>query len=104
MVSIPSLLSGLRIWGAVCSADCRGGSDLVWLWLWLWSRPVATAPIRPLVWECPYAIAVALKKKKKKMQKKKRKRKSLHISWPPWQEHPGQYQFKQKVFEEFPGA
>ena len=23
--------------------------------LWLWSRPVATAPIRPLAWEPPYA-------------------------------------------------
>ena len=32
--------------------------------LWLWCRPVATAPIRPLVWEPPYAMGVALKKKK----------------------------------------
>ena len=31
--------------------------------LWLWCRPAATAPIRPLAWEPPYALGVALKKK-----------------------------------------
>ena len=30
--------------------------------LWLCSRPAATAPIRPLVWEPPYAAGAALKK------------------------------------------
>ena len=30
--------------------------------LWLWCRPAATAPIRPLAWEPPYAVCVALKK------------------------------------------
>ena len=30
--------------------------------LWLWRRPVATAPIRPLAWEPPYAMGVALEK------------------------------------------
>ena len=35
-------------------------------WLWLWCRPAATAPIRPLAWEPPYAAATALKKKRKK--------------------------------------
>ena len=25
-------------------------------WLWLWRRPAATAPIRPLTWEPPYAV------------------------------------------------
>ena len=33
---------------------------------WLWCRPVVTALIGPLVWEPPYATAVALKKKKEK--------------------------------------
>ena len=44
--------------------------------LWLWCRPVATAPIRPLAWEPPYATGAALAKaedpKKKKKKKKKR--------------------------------
>ena len=30
--------------------------------LWLWCRPVATAPIRPLAWEPPYAAGAALKR------------------------------------------
>ena len=34
--------------------------------LWLWYRKVATALIRPLAWEPPYAASVALKKQKKK--------------------------------------
>ena len=29
--------------------------------LWLWCRPVATAPVRPLAWEFPYAAGAALK-------------------------------------------
>ena len=33
--------------------------------LWLWCRLAATALIRPLAWEPPYAAGVALKKKKK---------------------------------------
>ena len=33
--------------------------------LWLWCRPVAAAPIRPLVWELSYASDVALKRRKK---------------------------------------
>ena len=36
----------------------------------LWYRPLATAPIRPLAWETPYAAGVALKKKKKKKKKR----------------------------------
>jgi len=38
------------------------------LLLWLWHRLAATALIRPLVWELPYAASVALKKSKKKKQ------------------------------------
>ena len=34
--------------------------------LWLWRRPAATAPIRPLGWETPYATGEALEKAKKK--------------------------------------
>ena len=33
--------------------------------LWLWRRPVATAPIRPLAWEPPYAEGATLEKAKK---------------------------------------
>ena len=43
------------------------GSDLVLLWLWC--RPMATAPIRPLVWEPPYATGMALKRQKKKKKR-----------------------------------
>ena len=43
---------------------CRCGSDPELLWLW--RRLVAAAPIRPLVWEPPYAVGAALEKDKKK--------------------------------------
>ena len=33
--------------------------------LWLWRRPAATALIRPLAWEPPYAAGMDLKRKKK---------------------------------------
>ena len=46
-----------------CGVGCRRTSDLVLLWLW--HRPVATAPIRPLAWEPPYAARVALERQKK---------------------------------------
>ena len=45
-----------------CGVGRRHGSDLALLWLWC--RPVATAPIRPLAWEPPYAMGVALEKTK----------------------------------------
>ena len=41
--------------------------------LWLWRRPAATALIRPLTWERPYAMGVALEKDKKKKLKLKEK-------------------------------
>ena len=41
----------------------RHGSDPALLWLWC--RLGATALIRPLAWEPPYAAGAALKKKKK---------------------------------------
>ena len=33
--------------------------------LWLWRRPVATASIRPLAWEPPYAEGAALEMAKR---------------------------------------
>ena len=45
----------------------------------IWYRPVATAPIRPLAWESPYAMGAALKgqrQKKTKNRKKKNKAKN----------------------------
>ena len=47
-----------------CGVDCRYGSDPTLLWLWC--RLVATALIRPLAWEPPYAMDVALEKRKKR--------------------------------------
>ena len=54
-----------------CGVGLRHGSDPTLLWLWC--RPVATALIRPLAWEPPYAAAAALEK----AEKKKKKRYSL---------------------------
>ena len=50
-----------------CGVAYRRSSDLVLLWLWC--RPMATAPIRPLAWEPPYAEGAALEKTKKKKKK-----------------------------------
>ena len=50
-----------------CGVGRRGGSDLALLWLW--RRPAAVAPIRPLVWELPYATSVAQKSQGKKKKK-----------------------------------
>ena len=52
-----------------CGVGDRHGSDPVFLWLWC--RPVATALIRPLAWESPYATGVALEKAKRQKQKNK---------------------------------
>ena len=41
--------------------------------LWLWCRPVATAPIRPLAWDPPYAVSAALEEEKKKKKRKESK-------------------------------
>ena len=42
--------------------------------LWLWCRPMATAPIRPLAWEPPYAAGAAQEMAKKKKKKDKTKK------------------------------
>ena len=41
---------------------------------WLWCRPAATALIRSLAWERPYAVVVALEIGKKTKKRKKKKR------------------------------
>ena len=50
-----------------CGVGRRCGSDPALLWLW--HRLAATAPIRPLAWEPPYAAGAALEKAKKKRKK-----------------------------------
>ena len=37
--------------------------------MWLWPRPAATAPIRPLAWEPPYAEGPAQEMAKRKEKK-----------------------------------
>ena len=54
-----------------CGVGHRRGSDLALLWLWC--RPVATAPIRPLAWEPPYAMGAALENAKKKRKEKEKR-------------------------------
>jgi len=67
-----ALLSGLRIQRChELSVGCRRGSDATLLWLW--HRPAATALIRLLAWEPPYAAGVALEKAKRQKKKKKKK-------------------------------
>ena len=51
-----------------CGVGCRSGSDPELLWLW--RRLVATAPIRPLAWELPYAAGAALERQKDKKEKR----------------------------------
>ena len=56
-----------------CGVGHRRGSNPEVLWLW--HRLAATAPIRPLAWEPPYASGAAQKKaKRQKGKKKKRER------------------------------
>ena len=47
-----------------CGVGRRHGLDPELLWFWC--RLVATAPVRPLAWELPYAAGVALEDKKTK--------------------------------------
>ena len=64
-----------------CGVGRRCGLDLVLLWLWY--RMAATAPIRPLAWEPPYAAGVALKKTKDKRQKKKKTKLKIELPFDP---------------------
>ena len=54
-----------------CGVGCRRGRDPALLWLWC--RPMATAQIRPLAWEPPYAAGMALEKRQRQKQNKKTK-------------------------------
>ena len=56
-----------------CGVGHRRGSDPALLWLW--RRLAATAPIRPLAREPPYAAGAAQEMAKR--QKKKKKKKSF---------------------------
>ena len=56
-----------------CGVVHRHSSDPTLLWLWY--RPAATAPIRPLAWELPYAMCADGKRKKKKEEEKAKKKK-----------------------------
>ena len=66
-------LSGLRIQHCheLC-VGCRCGSDLALPWLWC--NLAASALIRPLAWEPPYATGTGLKKKKRKETNSHRKK------------------------------
>jgi len=58
-----------------CGVGCRRSSDPTLLWLCC--RLAATALIRPLAWEPPYAAGVALEKMKR--QKKEKKKEMNHL-------------------------
>ena len=64
-----------------CGAGSRHGSDPEWLW----RRLAATAPIRPLTWEPPYAVVAALRRNQKKKgtvkRVQKRSQESRHYRW-----------------------
>ena len=55
-----------------CGVSRRRGSDPALLWLW--RRPAATALIRPLAWELPYAAEAAQEMAKRPKKKKERKK------------------------------
>ena len=63
-----------------CGVGCRLGLDPALLWLW--HRLAATAPIRPLAWETPYAAGaaqeIAKRQKKPKKQKQTNKQKTAN--------------------------
>ena len=61
-----------------CGVGCRHGSDPALLWLWC--RPTATALIRPLAWEPPYAVGAAKEiAKRQKKQKTKNKKTGVPV-------------------------
>ena len=60
-----------------CGVGCRRGSDLVLLWLWC--RLVATALIRPLAWEPPYAEGAAKKWEKDKNKQTNKKQNKTEV-------------------------
>ena len=74
---VAGLVPGLDQWvkdpalPVSCGVGCKCGLDPVLLWLW--HRAAATAPIRPLAGEPPYAVGVALEKAKRQKEEKKKK-------------------------------
>ena len=60
-----------------CGVGRRCGSDPALMWLW--PRLAATALIRPLAREPPYAMGAALEKSKR--QKKKKKFSPCHLAY-----------------------
>ena len=69
--SIPGLAQRVKRSGVAvsCGVGCRRGLDP--MLLWLWHRPVATALIRPLAWEPPYAVEAAQEMAKRQKEKQK---------------------------------
>ena len=64
------LIPGLTRWikGSGVAVSCGVGHRLSWNLMlpWLWHRPAATALMRPLAWEPPYAVGSGLPPPKKK--------------------------------------
>ena len=60
-----------------CGVGRRCGSDPTLLRLWC--RPVATALIRPLAWEPPYAEGAAAEKAKRQKNKNEKTQKTQSI-------------------------
>ena len=58
-----------------CGIGRRLGSDPELLWLWC--RPAATALIRPLTWEPPYAAGATQEMAKRPKKKKKERKKKV---------------------------
>ena len=74
-----------------CGVGQRLGLDSALLWLWY--RPMATALIRPLAWEPPYAEGVALKGQKTKTNKQTKKKQWIQIENWVWVEFKFQSEF-----------
>ena len=74
--SIPALAQWVKVpaFAVSCGVGHRRGSDPALLWLW--HRLVATAPIRPLAWELPYAVGCGRGPRNGKKTKKKTKTKT----------------------------
>ena len=68
-----------------CGVGHRRSSDLALLHLWC--RPVATALIRPLAWELPYARVAALKRQKNLKKSKNKEQKSMKLKIENYQEN-----------------
>ena len=64
-----------------CGVGRRCGSHLAVLWLW--HRPAATAPVRPLAWEPPYATGVALEKAKKDKKQNQKNPTTMRCHYTP---------------------